>query len=165
MIGIKMSIKLIQADYSNPEQAKDLVMLLNAYALDPMGGEEPLSDYTQTHLISALSKRADAFTVLCYVDNEPAGIINCFEGFSTFKCKPLVNIHDCGVLSKFRGLGLSRKMFEEVERIAIERGCCKLTLEVLQGNDVAKKAYENIGFTGYELDPELGNAMFWEKVL
>ena len=160
-----MHIKLIKADYSNEQHAKDLIMLLNAYALDPMGGGEALPDYVQQNLVTTLAKRNDVFTVLCYIDNEPAGIINCVEGFSTFSCKPLINIHDCGVLGKFRGLGLSLKMFAEVERIAIDRGCCKLTLEVLQGNDVAKNAYKKLGFSGYELDPTLGHALFWEKKL
>lgn len=160
-----MQISLITADYNNPQHGKDLLMLLNAYALDPMGGGEPLSEHTQSHLVTALANRSDALTVLCYVDNKPAGIINCFEGFSTFKCKSLMNIHDCGVLPEYRGLGLSRKLFERVEEIAKERGCCKLTLEVLEGNEVAKSAYINIGFSGYELDPELGKAMFWEKSL
>jgi GNAT superfamily N-acetyltransferase len=160
-----MQISLINADYNNHQHAKDLLMLLNAYALDPMGGAEALSEDTQNNLVSALAKRSDALTVLCYVDNKPAGIINCFEGFSTFKCKPLMNIHDCGVLAEYRGLGLSRKLFERVEDIAKQRGCCKLTLEVLEGNEVAKSAYVNIGFSGYELDPKLGKAIFWEKSL
>lgn len=160
-----MKINLIQADYQNEQHAKDLIMLLNAYALDPMGGGESLSDYVQENLVETLAKRSDVFTVLCYVDGAPAGIINCVEGFSTFNCKPLVNIHDCGVLSKYRGLGISLKMFAEVEKIAISRGCCKLTLEVLQGNNVAKNAYEKLGFSGYELDPTLGHALFWEKKL
>ena len=160
-----MHIKLIKADYSNEQHAKDLIMLLNAYALDPMGGGEALTDDVKQNLVTTLAKRNDVFTVLCYIDNEPAGIINCVEGFSTFSCKPLINIHDCGVLGKFRGLGLSLKMFAEVERIAIDRGCCKLTLEVLQGNDVAKNAYKKLGFSGYELDPTLGHALFWEKKL
>ncbi len=160
-----MTIKLIRADYENEQHAKDLIMLLNAYALDPMGGGEPLTDEVQKTLVPMLAKRHDVFTVLCYVDNEPAGIINCIEGFSTFSSKPLINIHDCGVLDKFRGLGLSLKMFAEVEVIAIERGCCKLTLEVLQGNEVAKNAYKKLGFSGYELDPTLGHALFWEKKL
>jgi len=160
-----MTIKLIRADYENEQHAIDLIMLLNAYALDPMGGGEALAGDVQQNLVSTLAKRHDVFTVLCYVDNEPAGIINCVEGFSTFSCKPLINIHDCGVLGRFRGLGLSLKMFAEVEKIAIERGCCKLTLEVLQGNDVAKNAYKKLGFSGYELDPALGHALFWEKKL
>jgi len=160
-----MTIKLIKADYRNELHAKDLIMLLNAYALDPMGGGEALTDDVQQNLVATLAKRNDVFTVLSYVDNEPAGIINCVEGFSTFSCKPLINIHDCGVLDKFRGLGLSLEMFAEVERIAIERGCCKLTLEVLQGNDIAKNVYKKLGFSGYELDPTLGHALFWEKKL
>ena len=160
-----MTIELIKADYYNEQHANDLVMLLNEYALDSMGGGEALADNVKQNLVATLAKRVDVFTVLCYVDNEPAGIINCVEGFSTFNCKPLINIHDCSVLAKYRGLGLSLKMFAEVEKIAIERGCCKLTLEVLQGNEVAKKAYEKIGFSGYELDPELGHALFWEKKL
>lgn len=160
-----MTVKLIKVDYNNEQHAKDLIMLLNAYALDPMGGGEPLSAYVKQNLVATLAKRNDVFTVLCYVDNEPAGIINCVEGFSTFSCKPLVNIHDCGVLDKFRGLGISLKLFAEVEKIAIDRGCCKLTLEVLQGNDVAKNAYKKLGFSGYELDPALGHALFWEKKL
>jgi len=160
-----MKIDLIRADYNNKQQAEDLIMLLNAYALDPMGGEEALSDEVKKNLVPTLAKRTDVFTILCYVDGEAAGIINCVEGFSTFSCKPLINIHDCGVLAKYRGLGISLKMFAEVEKVAIEKGCCKLTLEVLQGNDVAKKAYEKLGFAGYELDPTLGHALFWEKKL
>jgi len=160
-----MKIELIKANYNNKQHAEDLIMLLNAYALDPMGGGEALSLDVQNNLVATLAQRNDVFTVLCYVNDEPAGIINCVEGFSTFSCKPLINIHDCGVLDKFRGLGISLKMFAEVEKIAIERGCCKLTLEVLQGNKVAKSAYKKLGFSGYELDPTLGHALFWEKKL
>lgn len=160
-----MGIELILADYNNDQHGKDLVMLLNAYAVDPMGGGTQLSDFTKQHLVKNLAARTDVYSVLCYVDGEPAGLINCIEGFSTFSCKPLVNIHDATVLPKFRGLGLSIKMFAKVEEEAVRRGCCKLTLEVLEGNEVARNAYLKIGFSGYELDPKAGKAMFWEKKL
>ena len=160
-----MNISLVRADYKNEQHAKDLIMLLNAYALDEMGGAEALSSDVQENLVATMSKRSDIFTVLAYVDEAPAGIINCVEGFSTFSCKSLINIHDCGVLVKYRGLGLSLKMFGKVEQIAREKGSCKLTLEVLQGNKVAQNTYKKLGFSGYELDPKLGNALFWEKKL
>ncbi|TPH14571.1 GNAT family N-acetyltransferase [Litorilituus lipolyticus] len=160
-----MTITLIHADYDNEQHASDLVMLLNAYALDPMGGGEPLSEHVKQNLVASLAKRSDVFTVLCYVDDKPAGIINCVEGFSTFKCKPLINIHDCGVLSEYRGMGISGLLFDEVEKIAKQKGCCKLTLEVLEGNIVAQNAYKKLGFAGYELDEKMGKAMFWEKKL
>ena len=83
-----MKITLIQADYYNAQHGKDIVMLLNAYALDPMGGGEALSDHVQQNLVATLAKRNDFLTLLCYVDGKPAGILNCVEGFSTFKCKP-----------------------------------------------------------------------------
>jgi len=56
-------------------------------------------------------------------------------------------------------------MIQQVEAIAIEHGCCKLTLEVLEGNVVAKAAYKKLGFGGYELDPKMGQAVFWQKTL
>jgi ribosomal protein S18 acetylase RimI-like enzyme len=93
------------------------------------------------------------------------GLINCFEGFSTFKCKPLVNIHDVVVIDGYRGQGVSQRMMDKVEEIARQRGCCKLTLEVLEGNKPAQRAYLRYGFSGYQLDPETGHALFWEKYL
>lgn len=156
-------VKIELADYQDVTDAKSVVKLLNAYACDPMGGGEPLSPYVKENLCEQLSAVPGAFTVLAFVDGKAAGLINCFMGFSTFKCKPIVNIHDVAVLADFRGLGLSRKMLEKVEQIAIDRGCCKLTLEVLEGNPVAKSAYLNYGFKGYELDASHGKAMFWEK--
>jgi ribosomal protein S18 acetylase RimI-like enzyme len=160
-----MSVEILLANYSNPQHAADVVSLLNGYALDPMGGGEGLSEYTKQNLVTALIDTKTAFTVLCYVDSKPAGLINCIQGFSTFKCKPIINIHDVTVDSAFRGLGLSMKMIEKVESISKERGACKLTLEVLEGNTIAKNAYTKFGFSGYELDPKMGKAMFWEKAL
>jgi len=160
-----VQISLIQADYQNEQHGKDLVMLLNAYALDPMGGGEALTEHTQQNLVANLAKRHDFLTLLCYVDYKPAGILNCVEGFSTFKCKPLLNIHDCGVLKEYRGLGISQKLIIKAEEISRTRGYCKLTLEVLEGNTVAQNAYRKLGFTGYELDEKTGKALFWEKVL
>ena len=86
-------------------------------------------------------------------------------GFSTFKCKPLVNIHDVTVDQAFRGQKLCQQMFDEVQRVAMERGCCKLTLEVSDGNVVAKKAYKNFGFQADKVTPVNGIALFWQKAI
>lgn len=160
-----MQIEITQADYLNPRHADDLAILLNAYACDPMGGGEPLSEEVMANLARELSQRPHAFSVVAYVESQPAGLVNCFELFSTFNCKPLINIHDVVVTKAFRGLGLSHQMLALVETIARERGCCKLTLEVLSGNEVAKSSYNKFGFKNYELDPKLGSASFWEKPL
>jgi len=93
----------------------------------------------------------------------PAGLAICFEGFSTFACKKLLNIHDLCVLSEFRRRGIGSALIFEIENFAKQLDCCKLTLEVLSGNFAAKQAYIQAGFAGYELDPESGFAEFWQK--
>lgn len=160
-----MSIDILIADYLNEKHAKDIGFLLDGYASDPMGGGNGLDEYVKKNLAAELAKRPYAFSVLCYVDNKPAGLANCFEAFSTFKCKPIVNIHDMVVANEFRGQGISQRLLEKIENIAKEKGCCKLTLEVLEGNQAAKQAYIKFGFTGYQLDPLMGKALFWEKAL
>lgn len=160
-----MEFEIVQADYLNERHRSDIPMLLDAYASDPMGGGKPLDDAVKRDLVEELSKRPYAFTVIAYADGEPVGLANCFEGFSTFACMPLVNIHDIAVLPLFRGKGISQKLLEMIEAIARAKGCCKLTLEVLDNNKVAQSAYRKFGFGAYELAPEAGSAQFWEKKL
>jgi len=158
-----VNIKLIIADYKNIKQGEDLVHLLNEYASDKMGGGTPLSTDVKLNLVSELAKTPHAFSILCYVNGLPAGLANCFIGFSTFKCSPLINIHDFIVLSKFRGNNLSQKILAKVEEVAIQKKCCKITLEVLQGNSAAIGAYSKFGFSNFQLDSSFGNAMFLQK--
>lgn len=158
-------IEVIKADYSCSRHRRDIPFLLNQYAMDPMGGGAPLSEHVYTNLVSALSDLPSAFSLLAYVDGQPAGLANCFESLSTFACRPLINIHDLCVSPEFRGLGLSQRILAKVEEIARARGCCKITLEVLGNNEVAKSAYRKFGFAGYQLDPDTGQALFWQKLL
>ena len=160
-----MTIKVVKADYNNPSHAKHLILALDSYAKDPMGGGRGLALEVKDNLVSQLQKLPHAFSLLAYADDKLAGLTNCFHLFSTFSCKPLINIHDLIVLNKFRGKGISQQMLKRVEDIAVELSCCKITLEVLSGNEVAKSAYRKFGFKDYELDPEKGSALFWEKSL
>ena len=160
-----MSIEVVVADYANARHGRDITELLDSYASDPMGGGEPLPAYVREHLVSELSKLPNAFSLICYVDGSPAGLANCFEGFSTFRCKPLINIHDVVVKTAFRGRGISQHLLAEVERLARQKGCCKITLEVLEGNVTAQQAYKKYGFEAYQLDAAMGQALFWQKSL
>ncbi len=158
-------LRICRADYSNPVHAAAVVMLLDAYAQDPAGGGEGLSDFAKSRLVPELAARPHAFSVLAFDGEQPVGLINCIEGFSTFACKPLVNVHDVAVLPGHRGQRVGEKMLELAEAIARERGACKMTLEVLQGNQSAIRLYERIGFAAYQLDPAMGQAQFFQKWL
>lgn len=161
----KSSIEIIKADLSVVSHGNAIVTLMDEYARDPMGGGKGLSNYAKTNLISNLREINTAHIIIAFIDRQPAGLVNCFEGFSTFACKRLLNIHDVIVSSNYRGNGISKLMLSAVEKMAIDLGCCKLTLEVLEGNHVAQKAYRSCGFDGFQLDPEMGKALFWEKKL
>ena len=154
-----------QADYGHPSDAAAVVALLDAYASDPAGGGETLSDFVKANLARELAARPQAYSVLAFDGEQPVGLVNCIEGFSSFKCKPLVNVHDVAVLASHRGRGIAEAMLAEAERIAVERGAVKMTLEVLSGNAPAVKLYRRIGYEGYQLDPAMGTAQFMQKWL
>ncbi|MDO9219444.1 MAG: GNAT family N-acetyltransferase [Thiobacillus sp.] len=158
-------VEVIRVDYTNPAHAAALIDLLDDYARDPAGGGEPLSDFARANLVSQLAARPFIFSVLAFNGDAPVGLINAIEGFSTFACRPLVNVHDVVVLPGHRGRGIAAQMFAAVEAIALERGACKLTLEVLEGNASARSLYKRLGFAAYQLDPALGHAQFLHKWL
>ena len=164
----KHPIHICRVDYADPVHASALVSLLDAYAHDPMGGGAGLSDYAKTHVVAGLASRPQAFSVLAFAQNEdqmPVGLVNCIEGFSTFAAKPLVNVHDVIVLPDWRGRGVAGAMLEAVVQIARDRGACKLTLEVLSGNQKALRTYAKLGFDAYQFDPEAGTAQFLQMWL
>lgn len=159
------AITTLRADYANPVHAAALVLLLDAYASDPAGGGQGLSAFARANLVPGLAARPQAYSVLAFDGGQPVGLVNCIEGFSTFACKPLVNVHDVAVLASHRGRGVAEQMLALAEQLARERGAVKLTLEVLSGNRPAMRLYERIGFAGYQLDPAMGSAQFLQKWL
>jgi ribosomal protein S18 acetylase RimI-like enzyme len=166
------NVSYLEVDYHNPQHTGDLLEMLQMYASDPMGAGKPLgTDITDT-LIAKMAARPHVFSVLAYGDvqgaerkTQPIAFANCIESFSTFKAKPVVNIHDFAIIEQARGHGISQGLMNCIEGVSKQRGACKITLEVLQGNIAAQKAYVKSGFKGYELDPNMGQAMFWEKPL
>ncbi len=159
------NMEMVLADYENKRDADSIIYLLNHYAMDEMGGGKALSDYSQENLIQSLKEIPDAISLIIYVHKQPVALLNAFEGFSTFQCKPLINIHDLMVHKDYRGLGLSQLLLNQLETLAVNAGCCKITLEVLGGNVVAQNIYLKHGFKPYQLSKTTGTALFLEKEL
>ena len=158
-------LAITRANFADPADAAAIVAMLDVYARDPMGGGEPLSDDVRERLVPALAQVPGAFVLLARLEGELVGIANCFTGFSTFAARPLVNIHDMAVAPAHRGKGIARALFAAIEGEARARGACKITLEVLSGNQRAKELYASLGYGDYQLDPEAGHALFWQKRL
>ncbi len=162
-----MSNKILvkKVDYLDRADAAALVGLLDMYARDPMGGSEALNEQVKARLCTDLAIHPGAVSWIAYVDNKPAGLLNAFKGYSTFKARPLMNVHDIAVVAAYRGQGVGQALLDALEKHAMEMGCCKLTLEVLSGNHIAQRSYQHFGFEQYALSTETGQALFMQKWL
>lgn len=165
MSNSSSALSVRRVDYTNSTDAQALVALLDAYATDPAGGGDPLSEHAKCNLATELANRPQVFSFIAWDGDQPVGLINCIEGFSTFACQTLVNVHDVAVLVSHRGRGVGRLLLAAAEHEAKARGACKLTLEVLSGNAPARHLYEAVGFADYQLDPTMGHACFMQKWL
>jgi GNAT superfamily N-acetyltransferase len=160
-----LAYEIRAADYANLADRQALLALLDAYACDPMGGAQPLSEAVKTRLCDALGAFNGARSWLAWHGSQPVGLLNAFLGFSTFKAAPLLNIHDLVVQPAWHGQGIGRALLAQAEHEAKAMGCCKLTLEVLSGNQRAQRAYAFFGFEHYVLDPQAGQAGLMQKWL
>ncbi len=138
-----------KADLANSRDAAAIVEVVNSYAVDPVGGGQPLPADVRERLIPALRSHPTTLVLLAFAGDEPAGIAVCFFGLSTFKARPLLNIHDLAVVPKYRGMGVGRALLHAAEEHARREGCCKLTLEVQDDNSRARALYQTFGFEDF----------------
>ncbi len=151
-------------DFFHEAMSGDFLELLNHYSMDEMGSGKPLPDEIRAALVPRIQEIDHFHSAICYDENgTPAGLVNFMDQFSTFAAQRLINIHDLVVHRDFRGRGVSRRLIEHVQQVAKEKGCCKLTLEVLSENTIAKRAYSNFGFEPYRLTEGGSPAEFWQK--
>lgn len=159
------AVEIVEADLTRPDHQHAVVMLIDAYARDPMGNGGPLSEQIRKRLIPGLANHPTTRIFLAFAGDEAMGIAVCFVGFSTFAARPLINIHDLAVLPGHRRSGAGRLLLAAVERKAREMGCCKVTLEVLENNHRALKVYAAAGFARATYTQEAGGALFFAKQL
>lgn len=139
-------LRIQQANLADPNHVSATVALVDSYARGPGGQNAPLSELARSNMGTGLSEHPMATVLLAFLDERAVGVAICVWGFSTFAGKPSVNICDFAVLPEFRNKGVGRALLEEVETRARLRGCCKLTLEVHDSNDGAKRLYRRFGF-------------------
>lgn len=163
MPGMHENARLVEVDLDNLLHQSALRVLLDEYARGPEGGGQALATEVLARLPDVLKASRCYAGWLAFAEDTPAGLLNGFLGVSTFRAQPLLNIHDIVVSAPFRRRGIGRALLAAAESGARARGCCKLTLEVLEGNRGAIAAYREAGFAPYALDPAMGLAMFMEK--
>ena len=86
---------------------------------------------------------AEALVAEC--GGAPAGFALCFHNYSTFLARPGLYVEDLYVRPDFRGRGVGRSLMRHMARLALERGCGRLELAVLDWNGPAIGFYRRLG--------------------
>jgi ribosomal protein S18 acetylase RimI-like enzyme len=141
-----MTLEVRLANLDSAADAAALVAVLDSYASDPRGGSAPLSAEVKARLIPGLAAHPTTRVWLAFDAGQAIGLCVGFMGFSTFRARPLINIHDLAVVPGRRGGGVGRALLTAAEQYARAAGCCKLTLEVQDDNHPARLLYERFGF-------------------
>lgn len=155
--------EIFEANLDLTLHSQAVLELLNAYASDPMGNGKPLSQEVLKDLIPGLQHHPTTIIFLAFYEKKAVGIITCFKGFSTFQARPLIHISDFFLQPDCRGLKISKKLLEAVEKKALELNCCKITLEVQENNLHAIEVYKGDGFDEDVHVKEAGKALFFSK--
>jgi len=139
------SVEVVHADLDRTDHADAIVELLEVLAQSADDTETLSAEVKQT-LAARLAGISGAVILLATNGDAFVGLAVCLEGFSTFKARPLLNIHDLVVHPDWQGRGVARKLLARIEEEARSRGCCRLTLEVYAGNHRARDLYVRSGF-------------------
>jgi ribosomal protein S18 acetylase RimI-like enzyme len=156
-------VDIVRADYANPKHRWAIPYLLNAYAKDLLGFRKNLKAHVLDALVPGLEQTQNDLVLLARTRRDYVGMAICFFGFSTFHARSLINIHDFMVLEDFRGRGIGRALLNEIESIAHDMDCCKITLEVQENNTPARRLYRSGGFKDSFLDQEAGSQLSMTK--
>jgi GNAT superfamily N-acetyltransferase len=144
---------------ARPEDAELLVNLVRELAvyekLEQHARATP--DNFRRHLFGP-SPAAEA--AVAEVAGVPAGFALWFTTFSTFRGQPGLYLEDIYVKPSYRGRGIGKALLAALARRAVERGCGRLELSVLNWNDPAIGFYFSQGarpmdeWTVYRIDDE-----------
>ena len=152
--------EFVKVDLNRKKHQKVFLKLLNDYMLDDMGIGKPMPAELGPQIIKGLKKHPAYLGFFICVGEDFAALANCNLNFSTWKAKPLINIHDFIVSLDYRKRGVGLFLLDEIARYAKEKGYCRVNLEVRQDNYKAQNLYKKVGFK--ECDPP---NYFWEKQL
>lgn len=154
-------LTITTADLTNKDHCSYIVALVNEYRCDPMGGNlGVIAKESEQELLHGLRDHPSSVVYFVCYNGTIAGMAVCFIGFSTFKTKRLLNIHDLILFKMFRNKGIGTWFLQQIAAEVSKVGYCKLTLEVRTDNVSAKKVYRKAGFT-----PCVDPMEFWIKEL
>ncbi|MBN1604904.1 MAG: GNAT family N-acetyltransferase [Chitinispirillaceae bacterium] len=136
------------ADLTDDVHCSYVIALVNEYRCDSMGGSlGAIAKESELELLHGLRNHPSSIVYFALLNGTVAGMAVCFTGFSTFRAKKLLNIHDLILYRDYRKKGIGTWFLKKIAEEVSNAGYCKLTLEVRTDNKFAKKAYRKVGFS------------------
>jgi GNAT superfamily N-acetyltransferase len=83
-------------------------------------------------------------TLIAEMDGTPVGFALFFPTYSTWEGTAGIHLEDIFVEESVRGQGVGERLMQALAAIAIERGCARLELQVLDWNP-AREFYHRLG--------------------
>lgn len=145
-----------RVDNKNQQQKTDLKQLFVEYSVM---SEASMDD----NIVDRLFELPYFIGFILYIDDKPAGFAVCYDGFSTHRCKHVLNIHDFMVSTHFQGCGHGKELLCGVLDFCRKHDYLKITLEVDDDNFAAQKLYHSCGFEDYQVI--LKGLLHWQKYL
>ncbi|MBP2294239.1 GNAT family N-acetyltransferase [Azospirillum rugosum] len=87
--------------------------------------------------------------LIAELDGAPVGFALCFRNYSTWEGRAGIFVEDLYVTPDARRFGVGRKLLTAVAKRAVEQGCRRVDLNVLDWNP-ARDFYDRIGFKQME---------------
>ena len=153
-------ITFSRVDLDNENHCVQLIRLLDVYMSDEMGNGIAMEQSMARKIVGGLKNHPSYVGFFVQVGGQYAALANCNRNFSTFKARPLINIHDLIVHPDFRKMGIGKFLLDSIASFAREIDCCRINLEVRSDNLKAQKLYHKCGY--HECFPSM---FFWEKNL
>lgn len=141
-----IAIRKARTSIDDAELIHRFVCELAAYEREPDAVEA-----TPESLLEQL--RADRPPFECLIaeaDGEPVGFALFFLSYSTWRGRPGLYVEDIYVPEARRGRGVGDALLRALGRLALDRGCARLELAVLDWNEPSIAFYEHRGATALD---------------
>lgn len=143
-----MKVIFRETNMENKRDNESIVLLLNEFM---NRNDQPNStEKIDISIIGKLKKLSTTKIYLCENCNDIIGIAVCFIGFSTYKQRELLNIHDFFIRKEWQGKGIGKKFLQYIDKECVKNNLCRVTLEVYGDNTNAIKLYNQSGYIGNE---------------
>jgi GNAT superfamily N-acetyltransferase len=133
----------------SPAAQSDIPLLLSF--INELAAYEHLLDnvsVTEERLRMTLFGRTPrANAVIAYCDDLPVAFAIYFFNVSSFDGRSGLYIEDIFVRQAFRGSGIGRELFAFLSQKAVQEGCGRIELSVLDWNEQAIQFYKKLGGT------------------